>query len=305
MNVPSGHVGAPLSEDANLTQANVLRLFQAFALDPSGHLPALRVLLSEVPGAVMPLAVDFLLTTPASVATNLLARLLLTHGDLLPLITDPGASSSGQALALTRIVHATNHTLDLRLAQVLVRLDPGTAEGRCRVRRILSLLDGLPPNPRVVPALMRLLRSADNLIRSKAVKLIGAGRRDLHAVAIYTRDADARVRANAIESIWGVDTPEFRAFLHFASLDPNPRAAANAMIGLYILHDKDAPRLLERMAGSADARCQASAAWAMGRCGDSAFLPSLRKLVDSPHPVVRRSALRSLVAINAQASHPS
>lgn len=305
MNVPLGHVATPLSEDSDVTQGNVLRLFRAFALDPAGHLPALRVLLTEAPETVLGPAADFLLTAPTSLATHLLARLLLIHGALIPLITDPGASASGQALALARIVQANTHSLNLRLAQVLVRLDPGTAEGRCRVRRILFLLDGLPPNPRIVPALMRLLRSDDSIIRSKAVKLIGAGRRDLHAVAIYTRDSDARVRANAIESIWGADTPEFRAFLRFASQDPHPRAAANAMIGLYILRDKDAPRLLESMAHSADARCQASAAWAMGRCGDSVFLPSLRKLVDSPHPVVRRSALRSLVAINAQVTHPA
>lgn len=291
--------------ESDVTQANVLRLFRAFALDPAGHLPALRALLTESPEAVVPLAVDFLVSTPMSTAIDMLARLLLTHGDLVPLITDPGASSTRQAVALARVAHATIHTLDLRLTEVLVHLDPGTVEGRCGLRRILCLLDALPPNPRIIPSLMPLLRTTDSTIRSKAVKLIGARRRDLRSLGVYTADSDARVRANVIESLWGTDTPEFRAFLHSTRLDPSPRAAANALIGLYILGDKDAPALIEQLAASPDARFQASAAWAMGRCGDSVFLPSLRKLVDSPHPVVRRSALRSLVAINAQVTHPA
>lgn len=285
--------------DAN-AKANFLHLLRAFAIDPVRHLPAVRLLLNDACQTLLPVVVAFLLSAPRSPAIDTLVHLLLAQGALTNLLMDPGASSTGRALALTRVVSAADPALDLRLAQVLARLDTRSAEGRCQARRILFLLDSLPHSTRTLPVLMRLLRSDDSSIRSKAVKLIGAGKRDPHILQTYAHDADPRVRANALESLWGESSPELRAIFHYASLDPIPRVAVNAVIGLHLLQDRDAAPLLEQMAHSPDRRFQASAAWAMGRCRDRAFVAILRQLLESPHPVVRRSALRSLVAINGR-----
>lgn len=281
-------------------KANYLHLLRAFAFDPARHLPAVRLLLNEARQTLLPVAADFLLSTPRSVATDTLVHVMLAQGSLTGLLIDPGAASTGRALALVHVAYAADPSLDLRLAQALTHLDPHSAEGRCQARRILFLLDALPPNPRTLPVLVRLLRSDDSALRSKAVKLIGAGKRNIQVLQAYVHDADPRVRANALESLWGEDTPKLRAFFHYARLDPSPRVAVNAVIGLYLLQDRDAPFLLEQMAQSPDSRFQASAAWAMGRCRDPAFVTTLRQLLESPHPVVRRSALRSLVAINGR-----
>ncbi len=299
MTVPPEYLAGLTAKNEAATKANCLHLLRAFADDPARHLATVRFLITEAREAFLPVATEFLLTAPRSAATNLLVNVLMVQGDLTSMLIDPGASSTGQAIALARIAGAADRSLAMRLAQVLARLDSRTPQGRCQARRILSLLDGLPPNTRALPVLMRLLRSEDAAIRSKAIKLVGAGKRDLQVLEAYSRDPDPRVRANALESLWGTDTPALRAFLHYARLDPSPRAAVNALIGLYILRDDDARSFLEQMAQSADPQFQSSAAWAMGRCRDPMFIPSLRKLVESPHPVVRRSALRSLVALNA------
>jgi hypothetical protein len=302
VNLAPGYGETPSGNDG--AKANYLHLLRAFTFDPARHLQTVRLLLNDSGQTLLPVAVEFLLSTPRSPATDTLVHLLLAQGSLTSLLIDPGASSAGRALSLARVAYAADPSLDLRLAQVLTRLDPHSAEGRCQARRILFLLDAFPPSKRTLPVLMRLLRSDDSSLRSKAVKLIGAGKRDLQVLHAYAHDADPRVRANALESLWGEDTPELRAFFHYASLDPNPRVAVNAAIGLYFLQDRDAPALLERMAQSTDSRLQASAAWAMGRCRDPAFVATLRQLLESPHPVVRRSALRSLVAINGR-RHPA
>lgn len=48
-------------------------------------------------------------------------------------------------------------------------------------------------------------------------------------------ESDPRVRANAIESLWGVDSPEARTLLSFATNDANNRVVGNALLGLYHL----------------------------------------------------------------------
>ncbi|MCS7042163.1 MAG: HEAT repeat domain-containing protein [Bryobacteraceae bacterium] len=109
----------------------------------------------------------------------------------------------------------------------------------------------------------------------------------------YFEDADPRVRANAVESLWGRDDEEavarFRAALH----DDFPRPAANACVGLYLAGRTEALRELRNMALHADFRFRAAAAWAMGRTGDPRFLPLLAEMrAASPAPV---ALLRCLV----------
>ena len=86
-----------------------------------------------------------------------------------------------------------------------------------------------------MPSLMRMMRHPNPYLRSKAVKMIGRGSQSTKWVMGRLSESDPRVRANAIESLWGVDTPEARTLLKFAASDANNRVAGNALLGLYHL----------------------------------------------------------------------
>ena len=64
------------------------------------------------------------------------------------------------------------------------------------------------------PSFVHLADYPDPRISSKATLLIGKRIQDGHwAGQQWQRQEDPRVRANSIESIWGIDSPECRALL--------------------------------------------------------------------------------------------
>lgn len=99
-------------------------------------------------------------------------------------------------------------------------------------------------------------------------------------------DPDPRVRANAIESLWGRSDEDAVARFRAALGDSYPRPVANACVGLYLAGRAEAVRELSNMASHPEPRFRAAAAWAMGRTGHSRFLPLLAEMRSAnPAPV--------------------
>jgi hypothetical protein len=117
-------------------------------------------------------------------------------------------------------------------------------------------------------------------------------------------DSDPRVRANAVEALWGLDHEAAVDLFRRAARDPAGRVAANAWYGLYQAGRVESMSGLVRMAAEDDASRQASAAWAMGQTGDPRFIPTLRGLLGSPSPVLVKHALAALRAIAPKVSGP-
>lgn len=106
----------------------------------------------------------------------------------------------------------------------------------------------------------------------------------------WLEDSDARVRANAVESLWGRDDAEAVEIFRQKLADPHQRVAANAAVGLYLAGDSEAVQALRRMAEEGDPARKAAAVWAMGRTGDARFLPLLagmRRMHPAPVQVLR------------------
>ena len=114
------------------------------------------------------------------------------------------------------------------------------------------------------------------------------------------QDDDPRVRANVIESLWSVGG-ESRAGCFARGLrDPHHRVVANSLIGLYLQGETSGVSGLVHMAQHDDAIFRAAATWAMGRTGDTRFLPILRQMrrgADQDSTVVR-NALHAISRIN-------
>ena len=66
---------------------------------------------------------------------------------------------------------------------------------------------------RILPSLMRRLRVSNPYLRSTVVKMIGKGSKSVKWVRAKLSESDPRVRANAVEALWGVDSAEARALL--------------------------------------------------------------------------------------------
>jgi len=118
-------------------------------------------------------------------------------------------------------------------------------------------------------------------------------------------ESDPRVRANAIESLWGVDSPEARTLLNFAANDANNRVVGNALLGLYHLGESSVLADVVRLAGHESALFRSSAAWVMGEAGDPRFTEALRPMISDPDAKVRKRAFAALAQIKAANAQPS
>ncbi len=103
---------------------------------------------------------------------------------------------------------------------------------------------------------------------------------------------DARVRANAVESLWGRRDAEAVAIFRRKLADGHQRVEANAAVGLYLAGESEAVKALWKMARGGEAPRLAAAAWAMGRTGDGRFLPLLAEMRQlRPLPVLAARAI--------------
>ena len=113
----------------------------------------------------------------------------------------------------------------------------------------------------------------------------------------FLASEDGRIRANAVESLWGRHDPEARALLRQSAEDPIGRVMVNALLGLYWAGEKEASARLIGLAISDDPARRASAAWAMGQTADEAFGPTLAQLCEDSAEAVRQAAVKSRVRL--------
>ena len=223
---------------------------------------------------------------------------LAAHG-LAP-ACDPSAFSLEEELAITRELFQVDPSLDLKLARRFSRLaypmSPDVSE------RTLELLSEISNNRRVLPMVIRLLHDPNPRVRSKAALMIGRGGLAPHIAERLLGENDPRVRANAVEALWGVDTPKTRSLLRRAAGDHNNRVAANALIALYWLDEPAAIPGILKMARDPNPRFRSSAIWVMERTENPRFLPTLAQMIGESEPMARTRVFRAIAALNRVAA---
>ena len=154
-------------------------------------------------------------------------------------------------MALGRAAKRVDPMIDVALARSLA--DSAIGDGAVHIAdpaRLMEILCEIADAGRIMPSLMRLLRHPNANLRSKAVKMIGRGSRSAKWVMGRLSESDPRIRANAVESLWGVDTPEARTLLNFAASDANNRVVGNALLGLYYLGEASVLAEVINLAGA-------------------------------------------------------
>jgi hypothetical protein len=166
------------------------------------------------------------------------------------------------------------------------------------VLRALTILADLDEST-LVPLLRNLTHSEDEHIRSNASKMLCKLRPNRMLIERQLQSPDPRTRANAIEGLWRLHNMDAINMLRLASKDPHHRVAVNALVGLYYQKDRTAfDRLLE-MARHESSLFRAAAIWAFGHLGDTRAIPTLEQMSQDPRPFIRRKAAEVLQRLRA------
>lgn len=258
----------------------------------------IRQMMEDDQDSFLRTALPILRTHLDSVGAQYVVGVLSASGMLVKALTDPQLTRE-QALALAQTAARVDSNAEMVLARALADTvsDPDAEAHNEEHSRLMEILSAISDGSRIFPCLVRLLRHGNPHIRSKAVLLIGRGNRSANWVRQRMGDSDPRIRANAAEALWGVETDEARELLESLVHDSNNRVAGNAIAGLYRLGDQS--MILEILALSRHESpvFRSTAAWVMGATGDPRFTEALAGLLREPHGVIRKRAFAALGSI--------
>lgn len=291
----------PLPRCSNLESRFLEDLILRFDEDKTLAKRAMNKLMSGHGAQLFAVACEILDSGSTSAGHEYLRNLLIQGELVIGSLADPALYSKETATQLARLWTEVEPLLDLKLLKLLFRDD---AAVECPVdvlqaRRVLDILSALPVSPHIVPLLLKLQRSEDASLRSKAILLFARASRNTRWAARRMADEDSRVRASVVEGLWDVDA---RDVLWAAAADGHHRVAANALVGLYHLDGLVVADRLAAMAASPEPLVRSAAAFAMGETRDPYFAPLLTSMIKDENIKARGMALRSLIKIRKRAA---
>lgn len=267
----------------------------------------IRRFATETPELFCTAALSILNTPDDSMGQKYLSTLLLKQTALLHRLSDPAAFEKGEAIRLFKQLLSVDRSLDVRLAQSLPREDKGQQASSVSIRRIervLDILDEVSNGRRIVTVLGHLVHHPHPRVSAKANLVIGKRLQNVEwTERMLTNTEDPRVRANAIETLWGLDTDQAKALFTAYVRDSDNRVAGNALFGLHLIGEETKSDLLE-MSTDGRANFRRTAAWTMGKIGDAHFVDILKGMIHDDDPAVRGTALRALVNIRFELHPP-
>ena len=297
---PPGSAELPCVENDTLGAPTLESLVESFDRDSAAGRERIRELLDHDAQAFRKGVVRVTKAFPSSArGVRFIVSLLLTNNLLAPTLCDK-ALSLEEAASLARTALQMEPMMDVALAKKLAD-DTALGEPVQNAGRLMDILGLISNGNRITSSLMRLWRSSDPLMRSKAVLLIGRGSRSIQWAQSRLAETDPRIRASAVEALWGVDSAEAKTVLRAAARDANNRVAGNALFALYDIGDTLAISEMFKMAASDSPLFRSSAAWAMGETGDPRFSEALGRLMSESSSVVRRRAFAELSRLKTAA----
>jgi hypothetical protein len=220
-------------------------------------------------------------------------------------VAHPDRFTSEQLLVVCRGLKEIDDLLDVQLG----RLMPGRHEDTIGlapdvVLRVLDVLDAISAGSRLILMLGHLTEHRNLRIASKATMLVGKRVHNDNWVKRQLAAVDPRVRANAVEALWGVDSSTARKCMWDSLKDENNRVAGNALVGLHRLGEPAVGQLVQRMLQDSRPIFRTTAAWVMGKIGGPEFIECLRQAVGDGDKLVRDTARSALAAIEGPAGKP-
>lgn len=219
---------------------------------------------------------------------------LIGDGRYLGILLEPDFLSLEEATSVAMMMREADSGFFLHFQRL--NTEANADRDLARLDRALRLFDGLGNCSVLLPWLRSLTNHRDERIRSKAVKSLCELRPNPALVERQLKSPDARLRANAIEALWGVPSFEAVAIFREASNDPAHRVAVNALVGLYAHAADEALEKLSNFCKHSDPMFRAAAAWGLGRVADRRAIPTLNTLIEDPSAMVRARVARTLAS---------
>ena len=260
----------------------------------------LRELLDESPAVFQQVVAAMLGSARDTPELRYVIALLSSRGLLVPMLRDLSSTDRGAAGVVAQLAQRMDPNFDRSMQRTVVSAGPQLERTRPDPEFLLGLLDALSGGLCLMPMLDPLRHSEDPKVRARMALLLGRITRAQDWFHALEQDEDPRVRANVIESLWSVGGEASSICFARGLQDPNHRVVANSLVGQYLQGDTSAVSGLVQMTRHQDAVFRAAAAWAMGRTGDTRFLPLLRQLRRGPDQDsgIVRNALHSIARIN-------
>ncbi|WP_321473584.1 HEAT repeat domain-containing protein [uncultured Paludibaculum sp.] len=256
-----------------------------------------RELNLPAPGLLFAAVLSLIQVPPGSPEQRALCDYLLSLPGFFPHLSNPEVFSRPDLVRIGRALLKVDPRFDARLAASLFsERDPDTST----ILHVLAVLDEISPGGRLTLTLTRLLRDCSPAVASKVAMLLARRVSNPNWVERQLSSRDPRLRANVLESLWGVDTPEVRARLTRAIRDGNNRVVGNAVFGLHLLRDNNVGRHLQGMLEHAQPEFRATAAWVIGKTRERGYLDSLKRALQDRNEAVRESARRALANYPAE-----
>ncbi len=280
---------------AEVTADQIRTLLEGGASRPQQNRQVIRDVLNADPRAFFSAAIPVLLEDPAGPGRPYLLSLLTSRGMVPP--CNPALATLDEEVALCRLALAQGQYLERKLAYRLLDCVTGDPASAAVAERTLQVLAKVSDGTRISAVLVHLLRQENQRLRSKAALMLVRATRNPQTAEALLAEPDARVRANAVEALWGVTSPGAREVFRRAADDLNNRVAGNGLLGLLKLGDSEAAGRVMQFAAAPDPRFRATAAWVMGASGDSAFMDALAPMIRDSDARVRHSVFGAIVAL--------
>lgn len=212
-------------------------------------------------------------------------------------ICDPRYQSVEEAIQNARLAAQRSSRFELDLARFLQEQCLADRPNLPAVFQGLEVLGGILDERRLTALLRPFVRSSDPKIVSKCVLVLGRRSHSLAWLIDIMNEADDRLRANLIESLWSRREPEVEEIFKCALTDRNHRVTANAVHGLYLLGSEFYQKGLERLLSSADPRFRRAAIWVLRQGDGRRTRKSFKPLIRDPDPDVRRAVFEALTVL--------
>jgi HEAT repeat protein len=305
---PPGSPNAGVTgESQKLVDDYLARAMQEF---DTSHLSVrlIRRLAEEFPGLFLTSALRYLTSNEESAALRFLGTVAIRQPAMIDYLTSPHASSRDNAVNLFRRFLEIDPSYDVKLAERLPnRRESNLAEAldsQCSTRA-LDILDQTSRGRRLLPIVGHLPTYRDARISAKATLFVGRRVQSPEWTRKMVALPDHRVRANAVESLWGLDSPAAVELLEECSVDANNRVLGNFLLGLHFAGHGSVERRILSLADAGKYELRSTGAWVMGKIASEECVRRLTSMVRDEHPQVRNTALRSLLEIRrAEAKTP-
>lgn len=248
-------------------------------------------------------AVQFLKGSGETPFVNVLIRILRESGGSFDkLLFDPARLSVQEAAKVVRMIcraEASYQALVLEQVKTAVeRRDFGIPLED--IPRFLDVLAESIDGHRLMPLLTKFSAHSDERVRSKAVLWAGKLSKRGEGNVTLSMDPDPRVRANAVEALWGRRDEEALQVLGKAAADKHHRVAGNALYGLYCAGDIASVRQIACMVESEDPAWQLAGVWLVGKTADPRFLQLIHNSMAVATGKLRSALLKAGRTIKAR-----